>query len=175
METIEGTIETYVKRGARLYQGIRKYFLYNLPFIVAESLSKERLPGGKDSTRNLNEEINSGKPERCVGWVQRARCFDPWNSRQPKNVPAKTPRCCTQNKTYSLYCRVDLITRGKSQLLEGIKKLDRPVRGTMVALLGLIDLGNTKLWLREDEASAEGGRKLELKSPLWNWDMQRMD
>ena len=54
-------------------------------------------------------------------------------------------RCCTQKKTYSLYCRVDLITRGNSQLLEGIKKLDRPVRGTMVALLGVIDLGNTKL------------------------------
>lgn len=67
MGTIEGTIEAYVKRGARLYQGIRTYFLCTLPFIVVESLSKERLPGGKDSPRNLNEEINSGKPERCVG------------------------------------------------------------------------------------------------------------
>lgn len=51
-------------------------------------------------------------------------------------------------------------------MLEGIKKLDRAVRGTTVGLLGVIDLGNTKLWLREDEALAEGGRKLELKSPL---------
>lgn len=74
--------------------------------------------------------------------------------------------CCTQNKTYSLYCRVDILRKGNSQLLEGIKKLDRPVRGTMVSLLGVIDLGNTKVWLREDEALAEGGRKLELKSPL---------
>lgn len=51
-------------------------------------------------------------------------------------------------------------------MLGGIKKLDRAVRGTTVALLGVIDLSNTKLWLREDEALAEGGRKLELESPL---------
>ena len=40
---------------------------YTIYLLLWLSLSKERLPGGKNSTKNPNEEINSGKPERCVG------------------------------------------------------------------------------------------------------------
>ena len=40
----------------------------------------------------------------------------------------------------------------KSQLLEWIKKLGKPVSSAMVTLLGIIDLSSTKVWLRGDKA-----------------------